>query len=115
MEKLFIVLTILVATAGCSIANGELYKATDSFIESLSTTYDRYPILGGSNYSKTTSDGKYLITPVGRLIVVKIQRSGGKEEYEKLKKSIERYYKNNTRVNNVFLNESGTVSIDCRR
>ena len=114
MKKLFIVLVSLIFIVGCSPNKTELYKETDTFVKSLSTTYESYGLLGGSKYSKTTSDGLYTVTPIGRLINVKIQKVVSNEEYEKLRKDLEKHYKNDARVNKVYICEAGTVMIDCR-
>lgn len=114
MKKLFIFFVSLILVVGCSPSKKELYKETDVFVESLSTTYESYGLLGGTKHSKTTSDGLYTITPIGRLINVKIQKVVSDEEYEKLRKGLEKHYKNNTKVNRVYICEAGTVMIDCR-
>ena len=68
MEKLFIYFISIIFVMGCSPSKKELYKETDAFVQSLETTYESYGIFGGTNYSITTSDGLYTITPMGRLI-----------------------------------------------
>lgn len=42
-------------------------------------------VLGGSDHSKTTTDSLYTITPIGRLINVKIQKVVDDEEYDSLR------------------------------
>lgn len=114
MKKYLVLLVSLIFIIGCSPSKKELYKETDTFVQSLSTTYESYGLLGGTKYSKTTSDGLYTITPIGRLINVKIQKVVNDEEYEKLRKGLEKHYKNDIRVNGVYICEAGTVMIDCR-
>jgi len=46
---------------------------------------------GDSNHSKTTTDGLNTITPIGRLINVKIQKVVDDEEYESLRESLKKY------------------------
>lgn len=104
----------LVFVIGCSPSKKELYKETDSFVQSLSVTYESYGFLGGRNHSKTTSDELYTITPIGRLINVKIQKVVSDGEYEKLRRDLEKHYKNDNRVNDVYICGAGTVMIDCR-
>jgi len=104
----------LIFVAGCSPSKKELYKETDAFVQSLSTTYESYGLLGATNHSKTTSDGLYTISPIGRLINVKIQKVVSDEEYEKLRKDLENHYKNDKRVNKVYICQAGTIMIDCR-
>jgi hypothetical protein len=109
---IFIVFTILIL--GCSQSKKELYKETDAIVESLQTTYKSYGILGGKEHIKTTSDGLYRIMPIGRLINVKIEKAVGSDEYEDLRKDLETHYRNNKRVNKVYINNAGTIMIDCR-
>jgi hypothetical protein len=114
MKKLLIVYIILFFVIGCSPGKKELYETTDAFVQSLKTTYESYGLLGGSSHSQTTSDGLYKITPLGRLINVKIQKVVSEEEYEELRKNLEDHYKNDLRVNRVYVCQAGTVMIDCR-
>lgn len=113
MKKILICFISLTFLLGCSSSKTELYKATDSFVKSLQTNFESYG-LEGKNYSITTSDGQYTITPIGRLINVKVLKSISEEEYEKLRIEIEKHYKNDTHVNKVFICEGGTIMIDCR-
>ncbi len=94
--------------------NTELYKHTDFFVESLSTTYQSYGMLGGIDYSKSTSDGLYQITPIGRLINVKIKKAVSDKDYNELKEDLKAHYNGNHRVNDVYICGGGTVMIDCR-
>ena len=96
------------------IKNKELYEQTDYFVESLKTTFESYGMLGGMEYQKVTSDGLYQITPVGRLINVKILKEVDMSEYESLRKELESHYKGDVRVNEVYISTGGTVMIDCR-
>jgi hypothetical protein len=105
---LFIVITIF----GCS-TKSELYKETDSFVQSLQTEFESYGF-SPEKYSKNTSDGLYTISPIGRLINVKIQKVVSSEEYENLKKDIEEHYQGDARVNSVYICQAGTIMIDCR-
>lgn len=115
MKKTLIYIISLILVIGCSSqTNKELFKETDSFVESLQTTYESYGLFGGSEHSKTTSDGLYTINPVGRLINVKIQKVASSEEYEELRKDLEEHYKSDSRVNKVYICGAGTVMIDCR-
>jgi len=114
MKRILILFVSLVFVIGCSSTTNELYKETDKFVESLQTTYESYGMLGGKDHSKTTSDGLYTITPVGRLINVKIKKVVSDEEYEELRQDLENHYKGDTRVNKVYISGGGTVMIDCR-
>ena len=112
--KIFLsaIVLVILLTAGC-IGKRELYKTTDGFVQSLETVYESYG-LSGINLSTTTSDGIYTVTPMFRLIVVRIERTASLQEYEKLKKKLERRYKNNSTVDRVYICNGGTVVIDCR-
>ncbi|WP_125719974.1 ABC transporter [Flavobacterium ustbae] len=111
MKKIILFL-ITTTIFGCSTKN-ELYKETDSFVQSLETEYESYGF-SPDKYSKTTSDGLYTISPIGRLINVKIQKIVNTEEYEDLKNDLEDHYKGDTRVNSVYICQAGTIMIDCR-
>lgn len=113
-NKILFVSICLFLMFGCSPSKSELFKETDSFVESLQTTYESYGLLGGSEHSKTTSDGLYTITPIGRLINVKIQKVAEDGEYEDLKQDLKDHYQGNTKVNDVYICLAGTIMIDCR-
>ena len=71
-------------------------------------------MLGGSKYAETTTDRLYTVTPIGRLVNVKIQKVVSNKEYESLRKGLEKHYKNDSRVNKVYINQGGTIMVDCR-
>lgn len=114
MKKFFIISISLFILVGCSSNKKELYKITDEFVESLSTIYESYGVLSGDAYSRSTSDKLYTITPIGRLINVKILKAASEKEYESLRADLADHYKNDHRVNNVYICNAGTVMIDCR-
>jgi hypothetical protein len=109
---LYILASILIVS--CSGSKKELYKETDALVNSLSTTIESYGLLGGKEYAKKTSDGLYTIMPMGRLINVKIEKVVDADEYEELRSDLEDHYKNDERVNQVYINNAGTIMIDCR-
>ncbi len=113
MKKLFY-LSLLVFLVSCSPSKKELYSITDSFVESLQTTYDSYGIFGGDEYKKVTSDGQYQVMPIGRLINVKILKFVTDDVYKDLQEDLKSHYKNDKRVNDVYVNNGGTIMIDCR-
>lgn len=98
--------------ASCS-SRSNLYEHLDYFVDQFSTTYQNYGLQGISE-KKTTKDSKYSVTPMGRLIIVKIEEYVPDKEYESLRKDLERHYKKDRRVNRVYINQGGTVVIDCR-
>ena len=52
---------------------------------------------------------------MGRLIVVKKNSSSNSVSYSQIEDALTKHYKNNSKVNDVFLNNGGTVTIDCRK
>ena len=114
MKKLLVLTIGLLFIIGCSPGKKELYEKTDAFVQSLSTTYNSYGVLGGSSYSKKTSDNRYRITPIGRLISVEILKDASKDDYEDLREDLEEHYDGDRRVNSVYISQGGTVIIDCR-
>ncbi len=114
MKKIIVYSILLIIAIGCSQSKRELYEITDKFVISLDTEYESYGILGGTKYAETTKDGLYTVTPIGRLINVKIQKVVEDEEYESLRESLEKHYKNDTRVNKIYINQGGTIMVDCR-
>ena len=98
--------------ASCN-SRSDLYEQTDYFVTQLSTTYQSYGLQGFSD-KRYTKDRKYGVTPMGRLIIVRFEQYATSDEYESLRKDLERHYKNDYRVNRVYINQGGTVVIDCR-
>lgn len=84
-----------------------LFQKTDYYVNKLGSSGS-----GGVN-SSDSSDGKYTVSIIGRLIVVKKNYSSG-ATYSKIREALEYHYKGNTKVKDVFLNNGGTVTIDCR-
>ncbi len=115
MRRTLIIIFILLFSqvfVSCEL-HTDLYRQTDYFVEQLSTTYQSYG-LQGMSHKRFTSDGKYSVTPMGRLIIVKIEEYASGDEYDALRRILEKHYKGNYRVNKVYINQGGTVVIDCR-
>lgn len=112
--KKILYLSLLIILTSCSPSKKELYSITDSFVKSLQTTYNSYGILGDDDHKKVTSDGQYQVMPVGRLINVKILKVVSDDIYKDLKEELKSHYKNNKSVNDVYINNGGTIMIDCR-
>lgn len=91
-----------------------LFEITDEFVEKLHTSYRSYGLLGGMDYTKYTEDKEYKVFPIGRLINVRIERYADDDEYEILRKALESHYSGDSRVNQVYRNQGGTIMIDCR-
>lgn len=115
MKKIIPLITALFLLCGCSnIKYGELFEITDEFVEKLQTTYQSYGMLGGMDHTKYTKDKEYKVFPMGRLINVRIERYADDDEYESLRKALELHYSDDSRVNQVYRNQAGTIMIDCR-
>lgn len=116
MKKVIIlIITAIVMLFSCdNVKYGELYGITDEFVEQLQTTYESYGMLGGMKHVKYTKDKEYKVFPMGRLINVRIERVASDEEYESLRKALESHYSKDSRVNQVYRNQAGTLMIDCR-
>lgn len=113
MKRITFALLLTLLITSCSSEKQDLYKKVDFFIDQLHSTYESYG-LQGINHAKHTPNGYYCITPIGRLINVKIEKPVDSEEYEKLKADLSRKFKNDKRVNLVYICNGGTVMIDCR-
>jgi hypothetical protein len=113
MNRIIYFLLVIILTS-CSSSNKELYSVTDTFVESFQKTYDSYGVFGGDDHKKVTSDGQYQVMPVGRLINVKILKAVSDDVYLGLKDDLKNHYKNDKRVNDVYISNGGTVMIDCR-
>lgn len=84
-----------------------LFSKTDYYVNKLDISGS-----GGVDSSES-SDGKYLVTLMGRLITVKKNYSSGATYYE-IKDALQDHYKNNPKVDDIYINKGGTVTIDCR-
>ena len=111
-------------TIDCSIGDEEygssdvaqyssLLAKTDYFIDLLDKVYEHYDALGKE--TTQSSDRKFTITPMGRLIIVKINSNATNISYSEVNDVLKSYYKNNFKVKEVFINENGTITIDCRK
>ena len=115
MRKYLFITTIFLLLNSCdNIKYGELFEITDGFVENLETKYESYGVFGGLDYTKYTKDKEYQVTPMGRMIIVKIQHYADADEYESLRKALESHYSGDSRVNQVYRNQGGTLMIDCR-
>lgn len=114
MKRIAFAILLTLFAIGCSSEKRDLYENIDYFIEQLNTTYESYG-LQGLNHARHTKNGYYCITPIGRLINVKIEKPVESKEYEKLKADLSRRFKNDKRVNRVYICGGGTVIVDLRR
>lgn len=89
-----------------------LFAKTDYFIDMLDVIYEHYDAFGSK--ATETSDGKFTVTPIGRLIIVKKNSYATDVTYTDVKEALEKHYQNNYKVNDVYINNGGTVTIDYR-
>lgn len=83
-----------------------LFYTTDKFVKDLGYS-------GSKTDSETTSDRKYIVTVLGRLIIVKKNTTTG-PSYKEVREALYAHYKSNSIVKDVFINNGGTITIDCR-
>lgn len=115
MKRILIILCVLTAFIFSSCDNKkELYKQVDYFVTELDTHYEHYDAFGKHRVNVVCGETKYSVTPIGRLINVKIEDYVPDSEYEKLRISLEKHYKGDSRVNQVYICQAGTVMVDCR-
>ncbi|MBR6121322.1 MAG: hypothetical protein IKQ05_02885 [Prevotella sp.] len=90
-----------------------LFSKTDYFIDMLDTVYEHYDALG--KRTSDSSDGKFTVTPIGRMIVVKKKAGASSMTYDEVENALNIHYKNHRKVNSVYKNNGGTITIDCRK
>lgn len=103
--------------AACSSDDDEDDKYSE--FSSLYSTVDRLisdlPYSGsGGTKSRETYDGNYTVTLLGRLIVVKKNHVTG-PTYNEVLAALKAKYKSNSKVSDIYLNNGGTITIDCRK
>lgn len=111
---LFLFCFVCIISSCSNIRNRELFAITDDYVENLNLYKGNGGILGMIGEEKKTEDGSITVCAVGRLIVVKLEYVAKEGEYERLKEDLEDRYSNDSRVNKVYINQGGTVVIDCR-
>ena len=118
---LFTVLIIAVLSTSivsCSKSNDDDDNKYSEYV-SLFTTTDKMinnlPYSGsGGTKSEKTSDNNYIVTLIGRIITVKKNTYSG-PSYSAIQNALYDRYKKNSKVSDVFLNNAGTITIDCRK
>lgn len=98
----------------CSrLRNRELYAITDDIIENISMYYTAVPF----DYvvaEKFSNDGKIMVKVIGQYIFVELLYDADRSEYERLMDHLSDRYSNNPKVNSIFINNRGTITIYCR-
>ncbi len=89
-----------------------LFSRTDYFIDMLDTVYEHYDAFGSK--AEDSSDGKFTVTPIGRMIIVKKKAAASNITYSEVENALKSHYRNKGKVNDVYQNNAGTITIDCR-
>ena len=114
-KKVVLYILASIILISCNMINyQEVYSLTDEVIEMLQNEYESFGLFGGMDFVKYTKDNEYKVTPIGRMINVRIEHPAELEEYEDLRDALKSHYSGDSRVNDVFINELGTIMIDCR-
>lgn len=108
----FLAALLMMLMACTSSEDRELFEITDHFVENLQTTYQSYGL--STKFEETTKSGTYQVIPIGRMINVKIMHYASSSDYEDLCNTLKKHYKGDSRVNNVYVCQAGTVMVDCR-
>lgn len=91
-----------------------LFSTVNTFVTKLdSNSSYSYPINGSAK--KTTSDYKFEVKPVGRLIGITPKKSMTKSELTLVKEALEWKFGSKYVVKDIYLNSGGGITIDCRR
>lgn len=94
-----------------------LYEVTDYFVKELDTYIESY---GTSERGTYTEDLCFYVRPLGRLVIVEINRPmyskvlNYRYTTEELVEEIKKHYSNYSLVNDVFVNGDYNITIDCR-
>lgn len=112
MRNILCFVLLLLTLSSCNPEKRELYTIVEEFVQSLQTEYQSYGFLGKD--VKYTKEGYYKVTPMGRLIIVRIESVVEDKVYDNLKEDLASHFKRDRRVNKVYVNQGGTVVVDCR-
>lgn len=111
---LFTFVVINTTFTACNSDDDNPTSSIDSKLSSLYTKTDYYIQNSTGSGSSTTSDGQYLVTKIGKLVVVKKNTNSNTITYSQIASALKERYKNKYNVKDVFVNNGGTVTIDCR-
>lgn len=91
-----------------------LFSTVNTFVTKLdnSSSYS-YPINGSAK--KNTSDYKFEVKPVGRLIGITPKKTMTKSELTVVKEALDWKFGHKYVVKDIYLNNGGGVTMDCRR
>lgn len=110
MKKTLIALLviIIIAVAALYLPKMGMYRAISDNIERIEEGRT-YGLTGDTSYK-----GVYEITRLGKLIIVKIDKPVSDSRYKFLRWQIATFYTFNNSVHDVYINQGGTISVDCR-
>lgn len=119
MKKILLGVLCIILFASCSkqevipTTYNKLFYVTDTFVDFLEeSSYNSYDALGKKQ--KETSDGVFLVTPMGRMIAVKIKKTY-EADYDTTLRHLKTRYASKKKVKDIYKNSGGTITIDCRR
>lgn len=92
----------------------EVLNQVDTFVYELDKNYDHYDLYGKHKKDVSSDNKSFSVTPMGRVIIVKVNDVVPDSYYNDVKDNIKKKYENDNRVNDVFINNGGTITIDCR-
>ena len=114
MKKILFLILIALTFANCSrLRNRELYSITDDYVENIYHYSNSVGILH-EGPEKYTEDKSIRVQSIGKLIIVKLEYVAKDGEYERLKEELADHYSKHPRVRRVYINQGGTIVIDCR-
>ena len=93
----------------------KLINSTDYFVEELDVKYSSYGILNDYNQSTEFFNLPIVVTPIGRVFIVKVDEYVDDNKYKMIETILKNHYRNDNRVNDVYRNNGGTITIDCRK
>lgn len=91
-----------------------IFSTVNTFVSKLDSNYS-YSYHVNCSAKKTTSDYKFEVKPVGRLIGITSKKSMTNSELTLVEEALEWKFDSMYVVKDIYLNNSGGITIDCRR
>lgn len=110
MKKIAIVIVsaIAIAAAALYLPKMGMLKNVNKELRSIKNQ-SYYATIGQPKYSKN-----FVVTRLGNLVVVKFDDYASSARYEFLRVQLSAFYLLNRQVKDTYINEAGTVVLDCR-
>lgn len=110
MKKTLIVIVsaIAIAAAALYLPKMGMLKNVNKELRSIKNQ-SYYATIGQPKYSKN-----FVVTRLGNLVVVKFDDYASGARYEFLRVQLSAFYLLNPQVKDTYINEAGTVVLDCR-